>query len=200
MISVILPCYNEEYSIDEGIKNIKTELDKFGAEYEVIVVDDGSNDESVKKLKSLDVKLVAQTRTALFMRYYDAKSEVISVEDGDEIELKSGRKLTFYTTPYVHFAGAMVTYDSKTKTVFSSDIFGAFSIDWSLYANEYYVEAFKAFTEPYIGSKDALQYAVNKLKTLEIERICPQHGSVIDTDIGKYVQAAEDMEVGVWIL
>ena len=31
MISVILPCYNEEYSIDEGIKNIKTELDKFGA-------------------------------------------------------------------------------------------------------------------------------------------------------------------------
>ena len=58
MISVILPCYNEEYSIDEGIKNIKTELDKFGAEYEVIVVDDGSNDESVKKLKSLDVKLV----------------------------------------------------------------------------------------------------------------------------------------------
>ena len=58
MISVILPCYNEEYSIDEGIKNIKTELDKFGTVYEVIVVDDGSNDESVKKLKSLDVKLV----------------------------------------------------------------------------------------------------------------------------------------------
>ncbi|MBT6228151.1 MAG: MBL fold metallo-hydrolase [Candidatus Scalindua sp.] len=145
------------------------------------------------------VKIITPTRAAPFMRYYDSVSEVIPVEDGEMLSLKSGRTLTFVHTPYVHFAGSMVTYDAKTKTVFSSDIFGAFSIDWNLYANENYIEAFKAFTEPYLASKDALDSALDKLETIEIERICPQHGSIIDNDIGKYLQAARELEVGTWV-
>ncbi len=144
------------------------------------------------------VKIITPTRAAVFMKYYDAKSEVIPVEDGEALTLSSGRVLRFIHTPYVHFAGSMVTYDVKTKTIFSSDIFGAFSIDWNLYANEYYLEAFRAFTEPYLGSKAALDNALDKLETIEIERICPQHGSVIDKDIEKYIEAARELEVGTW--
>ena len=145
------------------------------------------------------VKLITPTRAAPFMRYYGANSEVISVEDGETLPLKSGRILTVVHTPYVHFAGSMVTYDAKTKTVFSSDIFGALSIDWNLYANENYLEAFKAFTEPYLGSKLALDCALDKLETIETERICPQHGSIIDKDIELYIQAARELEVGTWV-
>ncbi len=145
------------------------------------------------------VKIITPTRAAPFMRYYDASSEVIPVEDGETLSLKSGRTLTFVHTPYVHFAGSMVTYDAKTRTVFSSDIFGAFSIDWNLYANENYLEAFKAFTEPYLASKEALDSALDKLETIEIERICPQHGSVINKNIELYIQAARELEVGTWV-
>jgi flavorubredoxin len=145
------------------------------------------------------VKIITPTRAAPFMRYYDSISEVITVEDGEPFSLKSGRILTFVHTPYVHFAGSMVTYDEKTKTVFSSDIFGGFSIDWNLYANENYLEAFKAFTEPYLGSKLALDSALDKLETIAIERICPQHGSIIDKDIEIYMQAARELEVGTWV-
>jgi len=145
------------------------------------------------------VKLITPTRAAPFMRYYDSSSDVIPVEDGETLTLKGGRIITFVHTPYVHFAGSMVTYDAKTKTVFSSDIFGAFSIDWNLYANENYLEAFKAFTEPYLASKVALDSALDKLETIEIERICPQHGSIINKDIELYMQAARELEVGTWV-
>jgi flavorubredoxin len=148
-----------------------------------------------------DVKVIAQLRTSLFLPYYDVTSEIIPVEDGDTLTLSSGRTLTFVTTPYVHFAGSMVVYDEKTKTLFSSDIFGAFSINWTLYADEseYYIEAFKAFTEPYIGCKKPLLSALEKTSKVPIERICPQHGSIIDKDIDKYLEAARNLEVGVWL-
>jgi len=152
-----------------------------------------------EEIASQDVKVIAPGRAAIFLRYYGTESEVVPVEDGETLTLKSGRVLTFVHTPYVHFAGSMVTYDAKTKTVFSSDIFGALSIDWNLYANEYYLEAFKAFTEPYLGSKEALDSALDKLETIEIERICPQHGSIINRDIDKYIKAARGLEVGTWV-
>lgn len=152
-----------------------------------------------EEIVNQNVKVIAPSRAAIFMRYYGTESEVVPVEDGETFILKSGRVLTFVHTPYVHFAGSMVTYDAMTKTVFSSDIFGAFSIDWNLYANEYYLEAFKAFTEPYLGSKVALDSALDKLETMEIERICPQHGSIIEKDIGKYIEAARKLEVGTWV-
>ncbi len=153
------------------------------------------------EIASPDVKIVAQLRTSLFLPYYGVTTEVIPVDDGDTLTLKSGRILTFVTTPYVHFAGAMVVYDEKTKTLFSSDIFAAFSINWTLYAdeNEYYIEAFKAFTEPYIGCKKPLLSAIEKASKVPIDRICPQHGSIIDKDIPKYIEAAKNLEVGAWL-
>ena len=154
-----------------------------------------------EEIVSPEVKIIAQLRTSLFVPYYGTKSEIITVDDGDIFKLKSGRELIFVTTPYVHFAGAMVTYDTKTKTLFSSDIFAAFSINWTLYAdeNEYYIEAFKAFTEPYIGCKKPLLSALEKISKIPIERICPQHGSIIDNDIEKYIETAKNLDVGSWL-
>ncbi len=154
-----------------------------------------------EEIVSPDVKIIAQVRTSLFVPYYGTKREIIAVDDGDTLELSSGRKLVFVTTPYVHFAGSMVTYDTKTKTLFSSDIFAAFSLNWTLYAdeNEYYIEAFKAFTEPYIGCKKPLLSALEKASKVPIERICPQHGSIIDKDIEKYIEAAKNLDVGAWL-
>ncbi|MCP5005536.1 MAG: hypothetical protein GY941_16600, partial [Planctomycetes bacterium] len=152
-----------------------------------------------EEIVASDVKVIAPSRAAIFLRYYGTESEVTPVEDGETLTLKSGRILTFVHTPYVHFAGSMVTYDVKTKTVFSSDIFAGISLDWNLYANEYYIDAFKAFSEPYLASKEALDSALDKLETVEIERICPQHGSIIDKDIEKYFEAARKLKVGTWL-
>ncbi|MHA1305059.1 MAG: MBL fold metallo-hydrolase, partial [Candidatus Heimdallarchaeaceae archaeon] len=76
-----------------------------------------------------NVSIITTLRTSLFIPYYGSKAEIIIVEDGDEFELPSGRKLKFITTPYVHFAGSFVTFDTKEQILFSSDIFAAFSLE-----------------------------------------------------------------------
>ena len=140
--------------------------------------------------------LLATMRTSLLLPYFGIKTEITTIGDGDVLELDNGRELMFVTSPYLHFPGAHVTYDVKTKTLFSSDIFGAFTENWSLYADENYLEAMRAFLEPYIPHKDVLMYFLNKVKDVEIDMICPQHGSIIKENIGMYVEALKDFEVG----
>ncbi|MFX1340704.1 MAG: MBL fold metallo-hydrolase [Promethearchaeota archaeon] len=144
-------------------------------------------------------ELITTLRTALLIPYYGIYTEITSIEDGDILELDNGRELMFITAPYLHFAGSFTTYDTKVKVLFSSDIFAAFSTDWELYANENYIEAMRIFHEPYLAHKDPILSYINKLKDLEIDMICPQHGSIINKDIGKYVEALKSFEVGTWL-
>ena len=52
-LSVIVPVYNEEQSIEQVISSIKNELGKHNFEYEVLVVNDGSTDRSRNILESI---------------------------------------------------------------------------------------------------------------------------------------------------
>lgn len=146
-----------------------------------------------------NVSIITTLRTSFFVPYYGSKAEIIIIEDGDEFVLPSGRKLKFITTPYVHFAGAFITFDTETGTLFSSDIFAAFSLEWNLYADEHYVEAVKAFTEPYIGCKEPVLSVIDKIKDLPIKCIAPQHGSVIKENFGAYIEALKEMHYGAWL-
>ncbi|MHA1821693.1 MAG: MBL fold metallo-hydrolase [Promethearchaeota archaeon] len=148
-------------------------------------------------------ELISTMRTSLLIPYYDIKTEITTIEDGDIVELDNGRQLLFLTAPYLHFAGSHVTYDKKTKTLFSGDIFGAFTANWKLYADENYIEAMRAFIEPYIAHKSAIDSFVKKVvdNKLEIDMICPQHGSVIKKDmVPKVIDAIQKFEVGTWLI
>ncbi|MHA1682008.1 MAG: MBL fold metallo-hydrolase [Promethearchaeota archaeon] len=146
-------------------------------------------------------ELITTMRTSLLIPYYDIKTEVTTVDDGDAIELSDDRSIVFLTAPYLHFAGSHVSYDTKTKTLFSGDIFGAFSVDWSLFANENYIEAMRIFHEPYIAHISIIKSFVKKVQDfgLEIKMVCPQHGSIIKDDVGKYIDALLSFEVGSWL-
>ena len=50
--SIVIPVYNEEESIIDLIIEIYNALENCNSEYEIIVVDDCSNDNTFKKLKS----------------------------------------------------------------------------------------------------------------------------------------------------
>ena len=153
-----------------------------------------------KEIGVNNFEIVTTERTALFIPYYDVYTDVTVVDDGDEIEIgESGRTLKFITSPYLHFPGAMVTYDTKDKILFSSDIFGAFSLDWSLFANEYYGEALKVFGQPYLSCERHVKNFLNKIRPLEIDMICPQHGSIIPKDrVQEMIEILANLEVGVW--
>ncbi len=118
-----------------------------------------------------------------------------------QLELEGGKVLKFILTPYMHYPGNIVTYDPKTKVLFSSDIFGGWMEDWSLFADETYPEKMRPYHEIYMPSRKIVLSNLNRLKKLEIEVIAPQHGSIIRGKelISKAFKALEEFDYGLMI-
>ena len=73
-------------------------------------------------------QIATHWRAANLIRFYGVKSPFYLVDEQDwQLKFGNERVLTFIATPYLHFSGAIVTYDSQTEVLFSSDLFGAFS-------------------------------------------------------------------------
>jgi class 3 adenylate cyclase/glyoxylase-like metal-dependent hydrolase (beta-lactamase superfamily II) len=143
-----------------------------------------------------DVIILAHPRASVFIPYYGTRKGMLPIGDGDTLELKSGRRITFYHAPYLHFAGNMMSYDEQTCSLFSGDVFAVFSRDWKLYADDSYIELGRNFIKHYIASKEPLQYAYDKISKLKIERILPQHGGIIKDNVDGFLNMLIDVEPG----
>lgn len=141
------------------------------------------------------IRVVVPPWASTFMPYYGITSELILPEDGQTL-IFGGQEFQVFYTPYVHFAQTMITWDPRTRTVFSSDIGAGLSTDWRLYADEQYIEDMRAWAEPYIGRQEAWESALEHIRSLEPQRICPQHGCIIEGDIDHYLDAMKEFRVG----
>jgi glycosyltransferase involved in cell wall biosynthesis len=92
-LSVIVPVYNEEESVEPLVREIRSALASIGKDYEIIVVDDGSTDgtysilarlhESESGLKIIRFKRNFGQTAALAAGLAHARGEVIVPMDGD---------------------------------------------------------------------------------------------------------------------
>ena len=145
-------------------------------------------------------QIVTHWRAQTLIKYYGVTSPYYIVNKNKlRLELKSGRVLDFIETPYLHFAGAITTYDRETKTLFSSDLFGAFTSKWSLEADEKYMDQMKAFHEHYMPSNAILRPVMETFYDMDINLIAPQHGSLIRYEIRKYIEALRELECGAFL-
>ncbi len=148
----------------------------------------------IEHLLHPELVIAAHPRTALFIPYYGVRTPILPVGDDDQIEFPSGRRLKFVHLPYLHFSGNTVSLDESTGSLFSSDLFAAFDRKWSLYAGDGYLEMCRYFIEHYVGSTEALSFAYERLKELDIRRILPQHGAIIERDIPRYLKLLTEVE------
>ena len=152
-----------------------------------------------KKLNK-DLLIICHWRTYVLVRFYGIISKFYNVNENNyEITLKSGRKIEFIESPYLHFPGAIMTYDAKSEILFSSDIFGSFSEKWELYANKNYYETMLSFHEHYMPGNEYLRPIMDKLDFYKIKIIAPQHGSVINKEVRKYIRGLRDLECGSFL-
>ncbi|MDY6065399.1 MAG: FprA family A-type flavoprotein [Finegoldia sp.] len=159
-----------------------------------------------------NIKIVGNQKTKnMLYDYFELKLEdnFVLVEDGDELDL-GDRKLTFYTTPMVHWPESMVSYDAQNKILFSQDIFGGFgTVDGAIFDDQADYNSkrdeYRRYYTNIVGkySKMAVR-AIEKLSPLEIKTICPVHGIVWRENPARIVEdytkwAKYEVEEGVVI-
>jgi flavorubredoxin len=160
----------------------------------------GSMSNMVDICKNPELIVLSDPDNNMFLSYYIEREKRTLLQSIDEYGMKftfGGRTVQFFKTPYAHSAGGFVTYDLKTKTLFSSDLFGSLSRQWELfveledecYVCEDYDRCIKQkkycplpdifeFHKKVMPSEKALQYAMGVIGSLDIAMIAPQHGSI----------------------
>jgi len=156
---------------------------------------------------SRELKIISHCENNIFINYYSAKSPKQCIEGlGFHFEFSSGRRLEFIRTPYCHTSGSFITYDTKTKVLFSSDIFGGYGSNWSMYSQiskrcencsssnvcpatgkKCQITGILRFHKHIMPSKKALHYALSRVEGIDISLIAPQHGSILHTPVSQKV-------------
>lgn len=133
-----------------------------------------------------------------------APERIITVKDNDTLALGE-HTLQFFTAGMVHWPEVIMEYEQKEKILFSADAFGKFgalSFDdpegWACEARRYYFNI--------VGKYGAqVQALLKKIGALEIKKICPLHGPVLDENLEYYVStyntwsAYEPEDKGIFI-
>ena len=134
-----------------------------------------------------DTVVVATEKAFNMMKNFfgsDYADRRIVVKEGDTLELGK-HVLTFVMAPMVHWPEVMVTYDAYDKVLFSADGFGKFgaadvSEPWDDEARRYYIGIVGKY-----GMQ--VQNLLKKAASLDIQKICPLHGPVLDQNLEHYL-------------
>jgi diguanylate cyclase (GGDEF)-like protein len=163
-------------------------------------------------IPSDELRLVTEWRAETLLRHYDSGIPFLRIEDhGWALQLDTNRYLRFVLTPYLHFPGAMCSYDELSGVLFSSDLFGGFTNGAELIAKDAsYFESMRPFHEHYMPSREILAAGLGRITRAfgPIALIAPQHGCIIpgplvasmfeqlaELECGIFLMAREDLDV-----
>lgn len=174
---------------EEWLENIEKVLGDKAPDYLVVLHMEPDHSANIKAFleKYPDAVVVSSAKAFAMMENYFGKEIAknrLEVKDGEKLDL-GGRSLTFVAAPMVHWPEVMVAYDDKDKILFSADAFGKFGDlnsdePWDDEARRYYIGI--------VGKYGAqAQSLLKKAAALDIAKICPLHGEVLDKDLAHYV-------------
>ncbi len=158
-------------------------------------------------LKRDDVQVVTEWRARELLDHYGHRFPYYLLEDHAwRLPLAGDRELQFQLTPYLHFPGAFVSFDTLTRTLFSADLFGGFVPDSNILVGtdlEYILEAARPFHQHYMPSRQLLELGLTRIQQHwpDIARIAPQHGHIIEGDLVQPAfEGLKQIECGIFTL
>ena len=174
---------------DDWIKNVELHLDGRRADYLIVHHMEPDHSANIKRFieRFPSAKIIATEKAFDMMENFfgkDLSKNGIIASSGDKLSLGE-HTLLFITAPMVHWPEVMVSYEGRTKTLFSADAFGTFgkakiTDDWRDEARRYYIGIVGKYGRQ-------VRSLLSKIRNLDIMRICPLHGPVISENIEHYV-------------
>lgn len=174
---------------NEWLKNLEKALEGKTPDYLIIQHMEPDHSANIKAFceKYPETVIVGNQKTFSMIEAFFGKNiykNNLILADGETLTLGK-HTLKFIFAPMVHWPEVMVTYDEKDKALFSADSFGKFGTldtdeDWACEARRYYFGI--------VGKYGVqVQALLNKIKTLDIEKICPLHGPVLQENLEYYL-------------
>ncbi|RLC25835.1 MAG: FprA family A-type flavoprotein [Deltaproteobacteria bacterium] len=115
------------------------------------------------------------------------------VKDGQTLDL-GNKSLQFIGAPNLHWPDTMYTYLPEDKLLFTCDSFGSHFCSEEMFDDEVgnFDDAFKYYFDVILKpfSKFMLK-AIEKIKPLDIDVVCPGHGPILRSFWKKYVEVSE---------
>lgn len=174
---------------DEWLSNLETALSGRLPDYLIVSHMEPDHSANIFKFaeKYPSAKIVASAKAFSMCKNFfgtEFLDRRIVVGEGDTLSLGQ-HTLSFITAPMVHWPEVIMTYDSFDKVLFSADAFGKFGAldeqeEWACEARRYYIGI--------VGKYGAqVQTVLKKASALEIQKICPLHGPVLEENLEYYL-------------
>jgi len=191
----------KESFLNEHIKRIESITDPKSIDY--LIVDHTEPDHSGAIEKTLEINpevTIVGTASAInFLKQItNKKFKSIIVKDGDSIDL-GGKTLKFIMAPFLHWPDSMYTYLVEAKVLFTCDSFGCHYANRKVFNDlieDDFIDAYKYYFDCIMGPfKEFVLKALDKIKDLDIDIICPGHGPVLRKNLKKYIDLYREWSI-----
>ncbi len=180
----------DERVSEEWLQEVKAALGGKKPEYLVILHMEPDHSASIDNFLKLypETKIVGNGKIFIMLEEYFGAGygkNRVEVKEGDELNLGK-HVLKFVFAPMVHWPEVMVAYDLYDKTLYSADGFGKFG---DLDCNENWDDEARRYYFGIVGKFGAqVQSLLKKLASYPLNRICPLHGPVLESNLEHYVK------------
>ncbi len=193
----IVETAKETYKSDY-INKIKATIKPEEIEYIILNHTEPDHSSNLKHLLEIapNATVIASKGAINFLKEmidFDFKYKI--VKDGDILDL-GNKTLKFISAPFLHWPDSMYTYLEEDSILFTCDSFGCHYCDERMFDDlvgdfdDSFIYYFNVILKPF--SKYMLA-AINKIRDLDIDIICPGHGPILRENWEKYVNMSERM-------
>jgi len=195
----IIDTVKEKY-FDEFIAKIKTLADPAEIEYIIVNHTEPDHSGSLKKLLEVAPKATV-VGSGNAIRYLndimDMEFPHLIIKDGQTLDL-GNKSLRFIGASNLHWPDTIYTYLEEEKILFTCDSFGCHFCNEEMFDDKVgnFDDAFKYYYDVIIKpfSKFMLR-AIDRIRHLDIQVICPGHGPILRTNWKKYVDISENYAI-----
>lgn len=135
-------------------------------------------------MKYPNITLVGNRNTFKFVRgFFGAFDNILEIEEGDTLDLGE-HTLSFVMTPMLHWPETMMTLETKTRILFTGDVFGSFgTLDGVYFDDEADLAAWEPEQRRYYSNivgkyVKQTQRALEKLVSVDVSMFAPTHGLI----------------------